>query len=250
MLDLLVPQEHLLLLAFLLAFGLVLWLAHRQRRGDLGSTFRDIPAFNSLRRSLSRSVESGHPIHLGLGVGGVSTDLAADSLAALEIVDAVAQGSSSADRLPIITLADPTLLPLVQDRVRAAAGTRDVRGQAENVHWVGPSPAAYAAGVMGALGSEVFETSVLAGVFGDEYLLMGGAGEQCRTQQIGAVSDPVVLPFVYATADELLIGEELYAAGAYLSEKPWHLASLRAQDWMRWALVLVIVTMVVANTFL
>ena len=78
MLGLLGSQEHLLLM-FLLVFGLAIWLAQRECRDGLGSSFRDIPAFRSLKRAMSRSVESGQPIHLGLGVGGVSTDLAADS---------------------------------------------------------------------------------------------------------------------------------------------------------------------------
>ena len=250
MLGLFGSQEHLLLLGFLLAFGLAIWLAHRQFRDGLDSTFRDIPAFRSLKRTMSRSVESGQPIHLGLGVGGVSTDLAADSLAALEIVEVMAKGSSSAERKPIITLADPTLLPLAQTQVQIASGGRGIGSHVNDVRWIAPSPAAYAAGVMGTMGSETFESSVLVGSFGDEFLLLGGAGCQNRIQQVGAVSDPAVLPFVFATADELLMGEELYAAGAYLSEKPWHLASLRAQDWMRWILVLAIVGMVIANNLL
>ena len=59
-----------------------------------------------------------------------------------------------------------------------------------------------------------------------------------------------MLPFVYATADEMLVGEEMYAAGAYLSEKPWHISCLLAQDWMRWAIVLAIIGLVIAKTVL
>ena len=42
---------------------------------------------------------------------------------------------------------------------------------------------------------------------------------------------------LYATADEPLLGEELYAAGVYLGAGPAHLASLRMQDVLRWVLV-------------
>jgi hypothetical protein len=45
---------------------------------------------------------------------------------------------------------------------------------------------------------------------------------------------------LYATAHEPLIGEELYAGGAYLQAGPIHTASLQAQDAIRWLLVGVI----------
>jgi hypothetical protein len=237
-------SQEILLLGFVLLFALAIWLSYQRQRTGLGLGFRDIAGFVALKREMSRSIESGHPVHIGLGVGGVSTDMTADSLAAVEILDAVTKDAGLAERMPIVTLADATLLPLVQDRMGAAAG---VRGHLENVRWIGPSSTTYAVGVMGILASEDLESSTLAGVFGDEYLLMGGASSQHSVRQIGAVSEPAVLPFAYATADELLLGEELYAAGAYLAQKPWHMASLKAQDWMRWLLVLVIIGLVIAS---
>ena len=45
---------------------------------------------------------------------------------------------------------------------------------------------------------------------------------------------------LYAAAQEPLIGEELYAAGAYLKTGPVHTASLRAQDLLRWVIILAI----------
>jgi len=40
----------------------------------------------------------------------------------------------------------------------------------------------------------------------------------------------------------------MYAAGAYLSGKPWHVGSLLAQDFMRWVIVAVIIALVAVNT--
>jgi len=42
---------------------------------------------------------------------------------------------------------------------------------------------------------------------------------------------------IYAAAHDPLIGEELYAAGAYMNAGPAHSASVRAQDYLRWVLV-------------
>jgi hypothetical protein len=54
---------------------------------------------------------------------------------------------------------------------------------------------------------------------------------------------------LYATAHEPLIGEELYAGGAYLNAGPMHEASLRTQDIFRWMLVVVILLGTVAVLF-
>ena len=46
---------------------------------------------------------------------------------------------------------------------------------------------------------------------------------------------------LYATAHEPLIGEELYAGGAYIDAGPMHVSSLQAQDVVRWVLVFFII---------
>jgi hypothetical protein len=151
---------------------------------------------------------------------------------------------------PIVSIADPTLLPLAQDVIRRPYGTDQEAAAraATDVRWIAPEPAAYAAGVMGLLGVEAIDANVMIGSFGDEYLLMGEAAHRRNVTQIGGASDPNVVPFVFATADQTLIGEEMYATGAYLAQKPWHIGSLLAQDFMRWAIVLIIVALVIIRT--
>ncbi|MFN2244318.1 MAG: DUF6754 domain-containing protein, partial [Anaerolineae bacterium] len=79
--------------------------------------------------------------------------------------------------------------------------------------------------------------NVMVGQFGDEYLLMGETGAQRGLRQVVGTADPGTLPFAYASADETLIGEEIYAGGAYTSKKPIQIASLLAEDWLRWLVV-------------
>jgi hypothetical protein len=45
---------------------------------------------------------------------------------------------------------------------------------------------------------------------------------------------------LYAAVQEPLIGEELFAAGAYVQAGPMHTASLKAQDVLRWVLIVAI----------
>jgi hypothetical protein len=50
---------------------------------------------------------------------------------------------------------------------------------------------------------------------------------------------------IYALADEPLIGEEFFAAPAYLQGTPMQVGSLRAQDILRWVLVVALLIGVV-----
>jgi hypothetical protein len=131
---------------------------------------------------------------------------------------------------------------LAQNGVRTAFADSPAGGGAEateQVRLIAPQPAAYAAGVMNILDSDEVDGTVLVGKFGDEYLLMGETAARHRMAHIGGASDPNTLPFIYASAQETLLGEEIYAAGAYLKHIPAHVGSLVAQDTMRWVVALI-----------
>jgi hypothetical protein len=66
---------------------------------------------------------------------------------------------------------------------------------------------------------------------------MGETGARRGIRQIVGTADPSTLPFVYASADETLIGEEIYAGGAYTTKKPIQIGSLLTEDWLRWLVV-------------
>jgi hypothetical protein len=239
-----------LILVFLLTFLVALVVSWRQVRWNVRPDLRSIPAFDALRGITARAIEAGRSLHVSLGVGGITGDTTADSLAGLSALEYLSGQSAAIGSPPIVTLADPTLLPLAQDVMRRpfSENRGGVTSTVGSVRWISSEPAAYAAGVIGILDGEDVDASVMIGSFGDEYLLMGEVASRRGIVQIGAASDPNVLPFVFATADETLLGEDMYTAGAYLLNKPWHIASLLAQDFMRWVIVVVIVVFVVLNS--
>jgi hypothetical protein len=165
----------------------------------------------------------------------------ADSLAGLSVLDYLSEQAAETGIPPVVSMADPTVMLFAQNGVRTAhtdspAGVEEATHQ---VRLIAPQPAAYAAGVMNILDSDEVDGTVLVGKFGDEYLLMGETAARHRMAHIGGTSDPNTLPFIYASAQETLLGEEIYAAGAYLKNIPAHIGSLVAQDTMRWVVALV-----------
>ena len=84
-------------------------------------------------------------------------------------------------------------------------------------------------------------TNFLLGMFWAESLLLAETGAATGSVQISGTDAITQLPFFIVACDYTLIGEELYAASAYLSKEPVLMATLKGQDWMKFLLGLVII---------
>jgi len=235
---------------FILIFVAVLYFFTLRVRSGRIPTLRRIPAFEMLKGLHGRAVEMGRDLHLSLGSGGLLNETTADSLAGLNALNYLAEQAATTGVPPTISMADPMVMLFAQNALRAAHGDDTERAEEayRHVQWIAPQPAAYAAGVMNLLNINKAEATVMLGYFGDEYLLIGESAAQRGIAQVGGASNPNTLPFVYATAQESLLGEEIYAAGAYLQKRPAHLASLIAQDTMRWLIALFILGGIIVAT--
>ena len=59
--------------------------------------------------------------------------------------------------------------------------------------------------------------------------------------QIGGTDEVSQLPFFVTACDYTLVGEELYAASAYLGRQPMLLGTLKAQDYSKLVFLLLMV---------
>jgi hypothetical protein len=238
-----ITGQQALMLAFLAAaLASLLFFTLRLHAGR-SLPLRPIRAFGQLKELVGRSAETGRPLHMSLGTGGIIDANTAESLAGIILMQHVAGDAVSSGASLTATVSDPTLLPLAQEVGRHAWDARLHRypARSPDVRFIAPEPIAYSAGVMDILLGEDVAGNVMVGKFRDEYLLMGETGVHARVPQIVGGIDPQALPFIYATANEMLIGEEIFASGAYLSSRSSHVASLRTQDWLRIVVAVAIV---------
>ncbi len=233
--------------AFLLLFIPTLFFfmarARAGRRAGKPLPLRPLAALEGLQSAIGRAAESGQSLHISLGSGAVGEASTAESLAGLLVLDYLAGEAATYDTHPIVTVASPTLLLAAQDRMRRAFARQGAPANYDStrVRMIAPDKAAYAAGAMDIVNHEPLSGNVLIGAFGDEYLLPGEAGARKRLPQTAGAADPNILPYIYATTDQPLLGEEIFAVSAYLDQQPAHLGSLIAQDWMRILLVIIII---------
>lgn len=216
-------------------------LAFAAQRSKKSQAFREIRAFSRLREAIGRAVEDGARLHLSTGHGGVITPQSASTLAALILLRRAADLTSASDRPPVATAGESltTLLSddLLQAAYRSATGLRSpfIGGRLG-----GLTPFSYAAGTMPVIYDEYASANILIGHFGLEAALLTDAAERKRAFTIAGSDSLSAQSVFYVTAEEPLLGEDLYAATAYLQPAPMHLASLRAQDALRWLIILAI----------
>lgn len=229
----------------LLAFGIVflsagLMVAWSILHRKTPASVRDIPAFIRLRRAVGRVVEDGSRLHVSLGRGALVTPQSASALAGLALLRRLAELTSAGDKPPIATSGDAALAILSQSTLQDAAGTSGLGYDPAAGRLTGLTPFSYAAGAIPSIRDENVSATVLMGNFGIEAALLTDAAERARTFSLAGSDNLEAQAVLYATAQQPLIGEELYAAGAYVNAGPLHHASLKVQDILRWLFIAVI----------
>jgi hypothetical protein len=241
----LTPQELLLGLLFVLTAGgmMIIFTLPRLNRKAKRHYFRPIPAFKLLQRAMGNAVEDGTRIHVSLGNSPFLSPTNASALAGLSALEKVTQSSLMSDRPPLATSGDATLSILSQETLRAAYRSGNIADQfdADRGELTGLTPFSYIAGTIPVIRNEAVSASLLIGSFGPEVALLTEASDQARATTIVATDSLPAQAVAFATSSEPVVGEEVFAIPAYLKSGPMHEASLRAQDILRWVLIIIMV---------
>ena len=101
------------------------------------------------------------------------------------------------------------------------------------VHYVTDDQFAYAAGVNGIMLREKPAAVFYQGRFYAESLILAETGNSINAIQIAGTGSASQIPFFVTACDYTLIGEEFFAASAYLSKKPELIGSIKGQDMIK-----------------
>lgn len=200
---------------------------------------RSIPALNRLRRAIGLAVEDGTRLHVSLGKSSIFSATNASALVGLSTLERVAQLSLVSDRPPVATSGDGTLSVLSQDTLRAAYRIANVPEQydPDRGRLAGATPLSYIAGTLPVIRDERVSTNILVGNFGPEIGLVADASDRQNSFTLATSDALAAQATLYATAEETLIGEELFALPAYLQAGTVYQASLSVQDVLRWVVI-------------
>ena len=224
------------LVVAVLFVGLTFW----RRRSP--ASLRVIDAYERLNRSVGLAVENGTRLHISLGRGNFLTSRGGSALAGLAMLRRLAERTSVSDRPPIVTSGDASLAILSQDTLQSgyrAAGAED-QYRFTTGRLTGLTPFSYGAGALSTIHDENVSANIVIGDLGAEAALLAEAADRENTSLIAASDDLSAQSMFFASSQEPLIGEELFAAGAYVGAGAPHEASLHVQDILRWLIILAI----------
>ena len=223
------PGKFALLLAMLLFSAAIFWNIYQARSGK--EVFvRRIPGLEAVEEAIGRATEMGRSILYILGLGDVDN---VATIASMTILGQVARRTADYETPLRVPCRDPVVLNVVREMVKTSyldEGRPDAYNE-DDIFFLTNEQFAYAAGVNGMMIREKPAAIFLQGQFYAESLLMAETGNSIGAIQIAGTDSEHQLPFFIAACDYTLIGEELYAATAYLSKDPLFLGSLRGQDW-------------------
>jgi hypothetical protein len=209
---------------------------------------RPLAGIEAVDEAIGRATEMGKPILYILGLG--SADMIA-TIASFTILSRVAKKVADYQTPILIPCNDPINMAVAQETVRAAyleAGRPD-QYKEENIFYLTSMQFAYVAGVNGIMLREKPATNFYLGKFYAESLLLAETGSLAGSIQISGTDEIAQIPFFVAATDYTLIGEELYAASAYLGREPILLGTLKGQDWGKAVVMISLILGALAATF-
>jgi hypothetical protein len=231
-------------LAFCIA---IVILISRARKGLKVPSIRKVAGLDALDEAIGRATEMGATVHFSPGIAAVDN---AQTLAAISILGYVARVCAKYDTRLIQTNRNNVVYSIAEEVVKQAyaeVGKSDAFN-ADDVRFIAEDQFAYASGCVGIMHREKVRANILIGGFWAESLIFAEVGAQIGSIQIAGTANTHQIPFFIAACDYALLGEEIYAASAYLTREPVLLGCLVGQDWGKMAgVALVLIGAVMAT---
>jgi len=214
-----------------LLFFLVYVMIQRVRAGLPVPPIRRIAGLEAIDEAIGRATEMGKPVHYSPGMSGFGSEM----YAGLAVLAYVAKLAAQYDTRLIVTIRRPQIHPVASEIVKQAyleAGRPDAYNP-EEVRYASDWQFSYTAAVMGIFQREKPAANLMIGYWMAEALVLAEAGAQAGCIQVGANTNVFQIHFFIVTCDYTLIGEELFAASAYLSKEPMLTGTVVAQDMLK-----------------
>lgn len=205
----------------------ILWKILSARRGK-ELFIRRIPGLSALDEAVGRATEMGRPMLFAPGLSGL--DIV--GLQSMAILSHVVRKAAKYGTRVIVPLADPVLYTVAEEVTKDAYNAEGVPEQfnPEDVRFLSDRQFAWASGVVGILHREQVASAFYFGYYYAESLILAENGQMVGAIQVAGTPATTQIPFFLASCDYTIIGDEYYAASAYLSREPTLLGSLVGQD--------------------
>jgi hypothetical protein len=232
----------------IICFALLLAYFVAQARSGKGLFIRQIAGLAAVDEAVGRATEMGRPILYVPGLGDIDWTA---TIASMNILGEVAKKIALYDSALIVPNRWSVTYTVSKEVVKEAfvsEGSPD-KFKEDYVRYLTEAQFGFAAAINGIMMREKPATNFFIGRFWAESLIIAETGAQMGAFQIAGTDSVLQLPFFVTACDYTLMGEELYAASAYLSREPILLGSLKAQDYGKLVVLLILVGFTIISFF-
>jgi Domain of unknown function (DUF6754) len=218
----------------IIIFALMYYFMSINKEGQY--TIRSMPAMSAIPEAVGRAAEMGRPVFWTPGISGPlnNSSQGPQVLASISILGYLTEECVKAGVHIQAIVPLPDALPLVEETMRTAylvQGKPDEFNTEQITFISEQSP--YLSAVLGYFQRERPASNILLGGFYYESVVIGEAGNHIGAMQIGGTNNTHQMPFLVATCDYMLLAEELFAAGAAISQDRDMLGSIKGEDYFK-----------------
>lgn len=212
-----------------LIIGLAIFYFIERAKSEKGLFIRKIAGLEAVDDAVGRATEMGRKI---IYIPGIMDMDSMQTIAGVTILGRVAKLVAEYEAKLEVPVSRSLVMVTCREVVKEAylnAGRPDAYND-DMVYYLTDDQFAYAAALDGLFLRDRPAAVFLQGQFYAESLILAETANSVGAIQIAGTAMPTQLPFFVAACDYTLIGEELFAASAYLSKDPKLLGSLKGQD--------------------
>ena len=207
--------------------SVIFWINHARKGKPL--KVRKIAGLEAVDEAVGRATEMGRSC---LFIAGIQDMNDIQTIAGLTVLSRVARIAADFDAKVEVPTTRSLVMTAAREIVQAsylAAGRPDAYNQ-DLIYYVTDEQFGYVAYIQGMMVREKPAACFYMGAFFAESLILAETGNTVGAIQVAGTAMPAQLPFFVAACDYTLIGEEFFAASAYLSGEADQLGSLKGQD--------------------
>ena len=223
---------------FILGSTLIYNIRYAESGGEV--YLRPIPGLKAVEEAVGRSTEMGRPV---LYVPGIQDMDQVETVAGVVVLGHVARMTAQYETSLNVAVARSIVMKAAREACRESytvEGRPDMFSE-DMVHYLTDDQFAYAAGVNGIMVREKPAACLYMGKFYAESLILAETGNSIGAIQIAGTASQAQIPFFVTACDYTLIGEEFFAASAYLSQKPELVGGVMGQDMIKLAVIVSII---------
>jgi len=214
--------------------GIMLGILYLSSTHKYIPNIREHPGIQAIKEALGRATEMGKPVAYSPGTSTLyDTKYAGDTAAALTILGYTAREAAKMGSKLIVGIAQPTVLPVAEEIVRQAYRAENKPEEyveEETVQFYSPNQWGFATSYIGMMHREKVAANFIFGGHAAEAMLIAESGATMGAIQVAGSTNVYQLPYYLVSCDYTLIGEDEFAAAAYLSQDPTHKGIIFGQD--------------------